>query len=45
MTEPIEAASDLESFLDGGPIPVIDDSERLIGVIHVASDPGSSSGG
>jgi hypothetical protein len=44
-TEPIEAASDLETFLDGGPIPVIDDSERLIGVIHIATDVGSPSGG
>jgi Mg/Co/Ni transporter MgtE len=32
--EPIETATDLESFLNGGPIPVIDDDHRLIGVLR-----------
>jgi len=33
--EPIEAAEDLRQFLDGGPIPVVDTSGKLVGAIPV----------
>lgn len=32
--EPVENASELSSFLEGSPIPVVDDSHRLVGVLR-----------
>lgn len=34
-SEPLDSVEDLSSFLDGGPVPVVDDEGRLIGVLGV----------
>ncbi|MEZ5174607.1 MAG: CBS domain-containing protein [Acidimicrobiia bacterium] len=34
-TEPLSAASELAEFLDGAPIPIIDDNHTLIGVVRL----------
>jgi hypothetical protein len=33
-TEPLDAATELHPFLDEGPVPVVDDQARLIGLVY-----------